>query len=171
MELEPYNENWPQMFKEEAQYLLDILPKSLVLEFHHIGSTAIPEMPAKPIIDIGVMISSFEEAKAQAVDILKNESYEYLWRDDEDSPFMTFIKYEGQSPTHYIHMAEEEHPFWNRLYFREYLIKNKEEAQNYFDLKVALVNQFGDDKEGYIKGKSEYVDRITKLALKEIEEF
>ncbi|MBT5095147.1 MAG: GrpB family protein, partial [Halobacteriovoraceae bacterium] len=122
VEIEPYDDEWPEHFKKEAQALMSVLPEEQLLEFHHIGSTAIPEMPAKPIIDIGVMINSFDEAKEKIVPVMQEKGYEYCWRTDRQPPFMTFIKTDSSGKrTHHVHMAEEEHNFWDRLYFREYL--------------------------------------------------
>ena len=50
-ELEPYDDDWPGLFREEANLLMKNLPEELLLEFHHIGSTSIPEMPSRPIIE------------------------------------------------------------------------------------------------------------------------
>ena len=85
---------------------------------------------------------------------------------------MTFIKRDSNGTrTHHVHMAEEEHNFWDSLYFREYLKKHRDEARNYFDLKIALSKQFSTDREGYTAGKDEYVARITEKAKQEIDEF
>jgi GrpB-like predicted nucleotidyltransferase (UPF0157 family) len=172
IEIEPYDDEWPDLFKEEAKFLMEKLPQDILLEFHHIGSTAIPEMPAKPIIDIGVMVTSFDDAKEQIVPTMEELGYEYCWRTDRNPPFMTFIKRNGEGKrTFHVHMAEEEHNFWDRLYFREYLKKHQQEARNYFDLKMALSKQFAEDREAYTQGKEEYVSRITELAKKELDEF
>ena len=169
--LVPYDDEWPNLFKEEAKHLMSLLPEECLLEFHHIGSTAIPDMPAKPIIDMGIMVTSFDLAKEKLVKVLENEGYEYIWREDRSPPFMTFIKRneEGER-THHIHMAEEEHNFWDRLYFREYLKKYRDEARNYFNLKDKLQKEFPNDREAYTDGKSEYVATITTKAKEVIKD-
>jgi GrpB-like predicted nucleotidyltransferase (UPF0157 family) len=167
-----YDDEWPVLFKSEAKYLMSILPEESLLEFHHIGSTAIPDMPATPIIDLGVMVTSFEDAKEKITPILKKYGYEYHWCDDRTPPFMTFIKYnEKGERTHHVHFAEEEHNFWDRLYFREYLKQNRDEARNYFELKDQLCKKFPNDREAYTSGKSEYVKEITAVAKQKVKEF
>jgi GrpB-like predicted nucleotidyltransferase (UPF0157 family) len=172
LSLVSYDDEWPAQFKIEAQYLMELLPEESLLEFHHIGSTAIPDMPAKPIIDLGIMIVSFEDAKEKILPVLEKNGYEYLWREDRTPPFMTFIKKNEEGiRTHHVHLAEEEHNFWDRLYFREYLKQNRDEARNYFELKDQLCKKFTDDREAYTDGKSDYVAKITAIAKEKIKEF
>jgi GrpB-like predicted nucleotidyltransferase (UPF0157 family) len=170
--LEPYDDEWPGLFKKEAQYLMSILPEDSLLEFHHIGSTAIPDMPAKPIIDLGVMITSFDDAKEKIRPLLEKDGYEYFWRKDRSQPFMTFVKTDDNgNRTHHVHLAEEEHNFWDRLYFREYLKQNRDEARKYFELKDELCKKFPSDREAYTDGKSEYVNSVTAIAKEKVKEF
>ncbi|MBT7609647.1 MAG: GrpB family protein [Bacteriovoracaceae bacterium] len=170
--LEAYDDEWPLLFKEEAQYLMSILPEDCLLEFHHIGSTAIPDMPAKPIIDLGIMITCFEDAKLKIQPILQENGYEYIWREDRTPPFMTFIKRNDEGiRTHHVHLAEEEHNFWDRLYFREYLKQNRDEARKYFQLKDELCKKYPTDREAYTEGKSNYVKEVTAVAKDKVKEF
>lgn len=169
-QLEPYDDEWVNLFRKEAQSLMELLPEESLLEFHHIGSTAIPEMPAKPIIDIGVMINSFADAKEKIVPLMEKNGFDYRWRDDRSPAFMTFVKQAGDIG-YEVHMAEEEHAFWDCLYFREFLKKHSSEARNYFDLKNELIKQFGEDHDSYNSGKVDYINRITKQAKTELEEF
>jgi len=168
-QLESYDDEWVNLFRKEAQVLMELLPEEYLLEFHHIGSTAIPEMPAKPIIDIGVMISSFEEGKDKIVPLMIKSGYVYKWREDRKPGFMTFIKHSGDTG-YEIHMAIEEHGFWDCLYFREFLKKHSSEARNYFDLKNELIKQFGEDHDAYNSGKVDYINRITIQAKQELDE-
>ncbi len=172
IEISPYDDEWPEHFKSEAQYLMSTLPQDILLEFHHIGSTAIPEMPAKPIIDIGVMITDYDDATQKLIPELKKSGYEHLAEASENENRILFVKRdENKNRTHHIHFCEEEEPFWDCLYFREYLKKHEHEARNYFELKMALAKQFPDDREAYTNGKSEYIKRITEIAKKELDEF
>ncbi len=169
-QLETYNEEWVNLFREEAKKLMELLPEDYLLEFHHIGSTAIAEMPSKPIIDIGVMITSFADADLKILPIMKKNGYKYLWRRDREPSFITYSKVSDEMAFE-IHMATEEHEFWDCLYFREYLKKNADEARSYFNLKNELAKQFGEDHKSYSDGKSEYIKRITALAKKELDDF
>ena len=81
---------------------------------------------------------------------------------------MMFIK--GLPPhgprTHHVHMAPCDHSLWSRLYFRDYLIKHRDEAQKYACLKRELAQKFADDREAYTNAKGEYIQTITERALR-----
>jgi len=122
----PYNPQWPQVFEDEAVFLRKKLPRSLIRRIEHFGSTAVPGLFAKPIIDIMVEVASLEETKEHIVPILETEGYEYFWRpafgDDVPPYYAWFIKrnFKGER-THHIHMVEADSELWDRLYFRDYL--------------------------------------------------
>jgi GrpB-like predicted nucleotidyltransferase (UPF0157 family) len=172
MKIETHDDNWIQDFKEEARTLMSILPEEEVLEFHHIGSTAIANMPARPIIDVGVMIESFDSAKENVISILESKGYTYHWEDGHLPGYMSFEKKgEDGITSHIISMAEEEHEFWDRLYFRDYLRKYPSEAKKYCELKQELLTKYENDLLSYEEGKDQYVKIITSKAKKEIEIF
>jgi GrpB-like predicted nucleotidyltransferase (UPF0157 family) len=160
-----YDPKWVELFKREAIYLRNLLEEALILRIEHFGSTAIPGMPAKPIIDILVEVPSFDRIQQEALPKLAIAGYEYLWRSDRPPGHMMFIK---RSPdgrrTHHIHMATQGHKLWERLYFRDYLHNHPEEAARYAQLKRDLAKQFAGDREAYTNGKSEYVALITAKA-------
>jgi len=169
-QLGPYDDAWVVLFKNETKFLMKLLPEDYLLEFHHIGSTAIPEMPAKPIIDIGVMITSFVDADLKIRPIMRDHGYAYKWCDERGPGFITFSKMDDEHAYH-VHMAVEDHDFWDCLYFREYLKRNPIEAKTYFDLKNELAKQFAENHIAYNAGKEEYIKRITEIAKRELEEF
>jgi GrpB-like predicted nucleotidyltransferase (UPF0157 family) len=107
-----YNPAWPGMFEQEKHHLLRSLPAELIRRIEHFGSTAIPNMAAKLVVDILVEIKSLEETKSRIVPILKNQAYDCFWRPtsgDDIPPFYAwFIKRDSQGRrTHHIHMVEE----------------------------------------------------------------
>lgn len=160
-----YDRQWVELFEREAIYLRNLLGEALILRIEHFGSTAIPGMPAKPIIDMLVEIPNFDRIQQEALPKLVDARYEYLWRSDRPPGHMMFVK---RSPdglrTHHIHMATTGHKFWERLYFRDYLRNHPEEATRYAQLKRDLAAQFLGDREAYTNGKSEYVASITTKA-------
>ena len=161
-----YDPFWPQRFEHEAANLRTILAEELIHRIEHIGSTAIPGMPAKPIIDMLVEISSFDRAKAIAIPRLQAQGYDYIWRSDRPPGHMMFIKRSSPNGprTHHLHMAPAGHKLWDRVYFRDYLRAHPEEAQRYAQLKRDLANRFPTDREAYTHGKSAYVQYITAKA-------
>ena len=163
-----YDPSWSELFAQEASHLRNLLGEALVLRIEHVGSTAIPGMPAKPIIDMLVAIPSFEQAQ-QALPKLEAQGYLYIWRGDRPPGHMMFIKQTSAVRTHHLHMAPEGHKLWERLYFRDYLCTHPEEAARYAQLKRKLAQQFPTDREAYTNGKSAYVQTITSKARAEIE--
>jgi GrpB-like predicted nucleotidyltransferase (UPF0157 family) len=166
-----YDPAWPEAFREEKEHLLSCLPKELVRRLEHFGSTAVPGLAAKPIVDVLVEVTDLEATKMQIAPVLQAKGYEYFWRPtygDDGSPFYAwFIKRDGQSGarTHHIHMVEgafTEH--WDRLLFRDYLIDHPEVAGEYQALKVRLASDSSRDRVAYTQGKTEFIVRVTEEA-------
>jgi GrpB-like predicted nucleotidyltransferase (UPF0157 family) len=167
----PYDPRWPRWFEEEKKHLLACLPGDLVKRVEHFGSTAVPGLAAKPIVDILVEVSSLEETKRRIVPILEAQGYDYFWRPtwgDDTPPFYAwFIKRDsGGNRTHHIHMVEGHFEHWDRLLFRDYLIEHPETAREYAALKLALSETHRNDRVAYTKAKNDFVARVTEKAKK-----
>lgn len=167
--IEPYNPGWPRRFEQEKTHLLNCLPRELVRRLEHFGSTAIPNLSAKPIIDILVEVTSLEETKKKIVPILESQGYDYFWRPssgDDVPPFYAwFIKRDAQGKrTHHIHMVERHFELWDRLLFRDYLIEHPDVAKDYQTLKLQLARDYPNDRIAYTNGKTEFVVSITQIA-------
>ncbi len=166
--LVPYDPTWKEMFRKEAEFLQYLLSKEQIKRIEHFGSTAIPNLSAKPIIDILVEVNSLEEAKEQLVPKLKAEGYEYFWRPTIGSKppyYAWFIKRDSEGErTHHIHMVEGDSKLWDRLHFRDYLREFPEEAKRYDDLKIELAKEYPNDRVKYTEGKTDYIVDITKKA-------
>jgi GrpB-like predicted nucleotidyltransferase (UPF0157 family) len=161
----PYDPEWPTLFHNEAEFLRRTLPESLISRIEHFGSTAVPGLAAKSIIDILVEVSSLEEAQKQAAPLLESEGYDYFWRTDVQPAYAWFIKRDaGGKRTHHIHMVEANSKLWERLYFRDYLREFPDEAKRYAALKQSLSEKHPDDRVAYTEGKAEYVISITERA-------
>lgn len=161
----PYDLSWPQLFESEAAFLKRILPKTIVIKIEHFGSTAVPGLAAKPIIDMLVEVSSLAETQDQIVPILEAAGYDYFWRTDVSPAYAWFIKRDSQRKrTHHIHLVERDSKLWERLYFRDYLKEFPEEARNYAELKQSLAEKFPHDRIAYTEAKAEYVVAITERA-------
>jgi GrpB-like predicted nucleotidyltransferase (UPF0157 family) len=164
-----YNPDWPRMFRLERDHLLNCLPNELIKRIEHFGSTAIPGMSAKPIVDILVEVTSLEETKKKIVPILKAKEYDYFWRPtmgDDIPPFYAwFIKRDSSGGrTHHIHMVEGDFEHWDRLLFRDYLIEKAAVAQEYQNLKINLAKRYPDDRVTYTREKSEFIEKVTHEA-------
>jgi GrpB-like predicted nucleotidyltransferase (UPF0157 family) len=167
----PYDPRWPELFRREKEHLLSCLPADLVRRVEHFGSTAVPGLAAKPVIDMLVEVADLGQTKARIAPVLEAQGYDYFWRPTrgEDGPpfYAWFIRREPGSGTrtHHIHMVEagfREH--WDRLLFRDYLIAQPQVAWEYQGLKLCLAAAFPNDRAAYTEGKTEFVVRVTEQA-------
>jgi GrpB-like predicted nucleotidyltransferase (UPF0157 family) len=165
----PYDPAWPRMFEEEKRHLLEGLPQDLIRRIEHFGSTAIPGLAAKPIVDVLVEVGSLQETRARIAPVLEAEGYDYFWRathGESGPPFYAwFIKRNSAGVrTHHIHMVESDFEHWDRLFFRDYLIDHLKTAKEYEALKLELARDYPNDRVAYTKGKTEFVVRVTQVA-------
>ena len=168
----PYDTQWPELFRREREHLRACLPAELLGRIEHFGSTAVPGLAAKPIVDILVEVADLQAAQTKIVPVLEAQGYDYFWRptvDTEDGlPFYAwFIKRDPGSGarTHHIHMIEAgftEH--WDRLLFRDYLIANPEAARAYEALKRRLAAQHAADRDAYTEAKTEFIVDVMRRA-------
>ena len=158
----PYDKSGHELFKLEKERLAEILGEQ-ALSIHHIGSTAIPNIKAKPIIDILV-----EVKKIETIDEFNDRMLQggYQPRGENGIPGRRFfIKNKGATRTHNVHMFQTGNPEIERhLNFRDYLIAHPEEAQAYSNLKEELAQKFPKDILNYTTGKDEFIKKIDNKA-------
>jgi GrpB-like predicted nucleotidyltransferase (UPF0157 family) len=158
--LTPYTAEWERLFEEEKT-LLQAAVGRYVLDIQHVGSTSIPGMVAKPILDIGIAVGNFEEA-AVCVEPIEKLGYEY--RGEHGIPRRHFFV-KGDSTTHHVHMNEVHSLDWeNQVLFRDYLIQHPGTAQAYAELKLQLCQRFPADRQAYLDEKSPFIERVLQLA-------
>jgi GrpB-like predicted nucleotidyltransferase (UPF0157 family)/RimJ/RimL family protein N-acetyltransferase len=164
-----YNSEWPDMANIEISKLQAALPFNKIIDIQHVGSTAIPGVSAKPIIDIQIAVNTLEEMKVIAVPILQKMGYEY-WDENPDPKRMFFVK--GMPPfgdkrTHHVHIFEADSDHWrNKVIFRDYLRLHPSVAKEYQQLKNQLAVEHIYDREKYTDEKLEFINYVLKLALK-----
>lgn len=162
MRIVPYNPEWPKMFQAEQDALLQHLDD---VEIHHIGSTSIPELSAKPIIDIAVLIPSLEDAQKYLAP-LAELGYEYKPAQSSQERYF-FVK--GNPVQFHLSLAQRERfSYWRRqVLFLDYLKKHPEACKEYETVKKNLIEKFPDGGNEYSAGKSEFIQTILLLAEKE----
>ena len=164
-----YNSDWANMFELEAESIHKVVEKDLIVEIEHIGSTAVPGLAAKPIIDIMVGVRRISDGQ-DLIETLENLGYVY-WADNPNPERMFFVKgmppY-GKKRTHHVHVVEFEGEFWQRKLFRDYLRIHPEEAGRYEKLKRDLAVQFRCDREAYTQRKAEYIAGVMEKAQREL---
>ena len=158
--LQPYTPAWRWRFLlERARLWLSLGGR--VLKIVHVGSTAIPGMPAKPILDIMVVVDDFERA-ARCIPALERLGYEYK---GENHQLRQHYLVKGQPATHTLYLVEPENEdLAARICFRDYLLEHPEAAQTYADLKAGLAGQHAMDLKAYQEGKLDFVQEVLELA-------
>jgi GrpB-like predicted nucleotidyltransferase (UPF0157 family) len=156
----PYDPAWPERFRQEKEHLLACLPRELLGRIEHFGSTAVPGLAAKPVIDMLVEITSADATRERIVPVLVSQGYDYFWRPEFDAPpfYHWFIRRDaGGARTHHLHMVEKDSPLWERLLFRDWLIARPEAAAAYAALKHRLAEAHPGDRVAYTRGKDAFI--------------
>ena len=169
IQIVPYDPAWPERFRQEKEHLLVSLPREMVRRIEHFGSTAVPGLAAKPIVDMLVEVTDLGETRIRIAPVLEAQGYDYFWRPthgDDVPPFYAwFIKRDPQtrSRTHHIHMVEKSfQQHWDQLLFRDYLIQHADVARKYERLKLELAGKYANDREAYTNGKSEFIADVMR---------
>ncbi len=158
-----YDPAWPAAFERERVLIVGALG-DLLLAVEHVGSTAVPGLGAKPVIDILIAVRSLADGE-RCVRPLDELGYEY--QGDGGIPGCLYFrkKLTNGLRTHHIHMVERDSDFWQRqVLFRDYLREHPQEAQDYYDLKVRLAERFGTDRLGYNEAKTEFIESVLAKA-------
>jgi len=163
-----YDPAWPRMFAEESAKLRAVLGR-LVVEIEHIGSTAVPGLPAKPVIDLLVGVSSLEQARARCIKPLQALGYDYIPEYEAFLPGGLFFRRMSSAGVgHHLHVMEPANPRWKRLVvFRDHLRAHPRAARTYGDLKRALAARCRDDIAAYRTAKHDFVEKATEKGLAE----
>jgi GrpB-like predicted nucleotidyltransferase (UPF0157 family) len=165
--LAPYDPNWPSMFEAEAARLRRALG-GLALRIDHHGSTAVPGLSAKPIIDIQVSVADLRPLEAFGGAL---EALGYVHVPHPDDAFCPFFhRPAGWPHTHHVHVVqaggEEER---RTLAFRDYLRRHDTMARHYERLKQRLMDELNPNdaasREAYALAKTSFVERVIALAL------
>lgn len=159
----PYNQQWVVLFQEAETELRAAFGKNLLV-LHHIGSTAIPGMVAKPVIDIMPVVQNIENV-ANAESALARIGYQPRGEYGISGRRYFVKEVEGQR-THHVHAFEFNHPAVVRhIAFRDYLITHPIEAKRYAELKMKLAEQYRDERQHYVEGKSSLIAELERRAL------
>lgn len=162
--VEPHRDSWNRDFEVEAAKIRSALGDVLVV-VHHIGSTAIPGIYAKPIIDILPEVTSLEALDARADD-MRALGYEAMG--EFGIPGRRYFRKDDSSGirTHHVHAFAHRSPQVPRhLAFRDYLIAHAETARAYSNLKRRLVQTCNGDIEAYMDGKNLFIKDVERKAL------
>lgn len=158
VQLLPYDSAWADEYKEEEIRLRGIFGDSLV-DIQHVGSTSIPGMVAKPLIDIAVAVRSLEVVD-QFIPALVAAGYEHM--PERITPNRAFFpKGPREARTHHLSIVVAGGKEWNGYVgFRDYLRTHPAAVKEYNDLKTVLAKKFANDRYAYTAAKESFITSI-----------
>ena len=161
--LVPHQEEWTQNAERTIQVLNRLLEPAAV-DIQHIGSTAIPSIHAKPIIDLVVGVRNLDDILSY-IELLKQ--HDIVFRGEDVAGQLLFVMgdFEKDTRTHHIHVVRWDGAEWNNyINFRDYLNRFPDKAIEYDACKKELAAQFADDRGSYTTGKQKLIDRLLNEA-------
>lgn len=161
IEIVDYKPAWPVWAKDEIKYLEELLAQ-FAPQIQHIGSTAIPGIMAKSIIDILVELS-LKDNKAAIIGIMNNAGYILMNESDDRLSFNKGYTSNGYAEkVYHIHFHEVGDN--NEVAFRDYLLANPQCAVEYQTLMLSLLPKYKNDRDGYTNAKTAFVNKILALS-------
>jgi len=168
IEVAEYDAQWPARFAHESDQIRRLLANPS-LEIEHHGSTAVPGLAAKPVIDMLVAVESIESAEGYASVLLQNgyesvdRRYREIWPER-----IVLIRRERRERVCHVHLMLRGHSAWKRLIaFRNHLRTHPDVAAKYADLKRSLAGTLGHDRHAYMTAKGDFINRITDIAMRD----
>ena len=157
------NARWHEAYLLEEARIRDALGP-LALDIQHFGSTSIPDIKAKPIIDILIGVRRFEDGLA-CIGPMEQIGYDYAGADivPDDHIFGRGIK--GETRTHLAHVVEYQGFNWRRdIFFRDRLRNDPALALAYEELKIGLAQKFAESRAAYTQAKKDFIDKVLAEA-------
>lgn len=161
-----YDPAWPLRFEAERARILQAIGRWAVA-VEHIGSTAVPGLASKPIIDIMVGVADLDSA-AHCIAPLQAMGYEYVPEFEATLPERRYFRRRLSGDAYHLHMVAVTSDFWERhLLFRDYLRVHPETARAYERLKRDLAARFGRDRAAYTDAKTAFITTVEEKARAE----
>jgi GrpB-like predicted nucleotidyltransferase (UPF0157 family) len=159
VELVEYDPAWPTAFEAERERLAPLLG---ALEIHHIGSTAVSGLLAKPIVDMVALVNDLDAPVAALID---SGGYQYPWAFNATLAHRRFLCYPRASyRSHHLHLVDDRAELERLLHFRDLLREDQGLADQYVALKRTLAARFREDREAYTEAKAPFIRRVEKQA-------
>lgn len=162
VELVPFQSGWARLFEEEADRLRQLVG-SRIEQIEHVGSTAIPGMESKPIIDLMAAVPTMTVGNS-LIPLLESNGYQYR-PEDSWSERVFFANGPRRCRTHHLSLTVTDSEFWkDHLFFRDCLRKNPAQMESYGRLKKDLAKKFTADRRAYTEGKYTFVQQVLTAA-------
>ncbi len=168
VEVVPYDSHWPALFEEERDHLMQCMPAGMIIRIEHFGSTSVPGLAAKPIVDMIIEVRDVQEAKVTVPQILEPQGYDCFWRPtmgNDVPPWYTWCikRNSAGARTHHLHIGEVGFKD-DALLFRDTLRENPEIAAEYQELKLRLAGEHHTDRVAYTAAKGEFIQQVLRDA-------
>jgi GrpB-like predicted nucleotidyltransferase (UPF0157 family) len=158
--LAPYTPEWHRLFEEERRSIEEAVG-AYALAVEHVGSTSIPGLTAKPIIDIMLGVGELSEVEHCISPLVR---LGYVYKGENGLPERHFFA-KGEPRTHHIHLVQIDGAHWREhLLFRDYLRRHPSLAEEYAALKRRLAQQYHADRATYTDAKTPFITRVLELA-------
>jgi GrpB-like predicted nucleotidyltransferase (UPF0157 family) len=163
VELSPYSPLWPAVFGVERERLASLFGGGAAIE--HVGSTAVPRLGARPIIDVLVGVARLQVAEGR-IAALEADGYRYVKEFEVAFPDRRyFVRREGPPGPFHLHVVVEGSPFWQRqLAFRDALRADPALADRYWKVKQRAAARFPQDRAAYAEGKADFIRAVLQGA-------
>ncbi len=162
-EVRPHDPQWADRAQAEGVRLTELLAPWLVDGVEHIGSTAVPGLAAKPVIDLMASVTGLD---TEASELLVAHGWAHVPPELDNRPWRRFFvkpDQTGQRREAHLHLIQAGHERWtDQIRFRDALRTNPELAHEYEALKRQLADKSGHDREAYTKGKAEFVAKALQ---------
>jgi GrpB-like predicted nucleotidyltransferase (UPF0157 family) len=161
----PYSSAWPKLFGDVRKELLAAFVP-IVVAVEHIGSTAVPGLAAKPVIDVLLGADSLMAIESKIAS-LRELGYEYVPKYEREIPLRRyFVKSAESSPRLHLHAVEIGSRLWlEHLAFRDALREDAKLRAQYQSLKLRLAKEFADDKAAYTAAKGPFIQSVIARAF------
>ncbi len=164
-----YDSRWPILYEEEKHHILECVGNKIVA-IEHIGSTAVPSLGGKPILDI--MAGVCRSMDADECVWLLQDDYKDVIPEPENIEWYYCLEKTCKSESSYyvhLHLVKFLSDHWIRhLFFRDFLRTHPDKAHQYYELKKELAVKYGSDREGYTDAKTSFIRSIIDRALRKV---
>lgn len=159
-----YNPAWPKLAEAEIKVIKKVIDPLPYVALEHLGSTAVPGLSSKPIIDIFVSLKSIKDAELW-IKPLETLGYQF-WNENPDKEHLRFFKGMppcGEKRTHHVHLVEESNnTFEHRILFRDILRRDEKIRRQYEALKIKLAKSYLKDREAYTENKGKFIEEVLR---------
>ncbi|OAT78256.1 hypothetical protein A9B99_00500 [Mangrovibacter phragmitis] len=158
-----YDPRWPEMFTAESQLLQQVLPGGIAKAIHHIGSTSVPGLAAKPVIDILLEVPNLAELDACNTQM---QQAGYIARGENGIAGRRYFVKGGEQRSHQVHaFVTGDEQITKHVAFRDYLLTNQQATEQYASVKYAAAQACNNDSQRYCELKAGFIEHHLQLAM------